>query len=143
MTQAPQLGDPTLDADHEILAGLIEQLAAASDDTVLPALEALITHASHHFGIEDEEIRMSKDGNANCHLDEHAAVLKSLRDVREMIARGLEAPRSKLLISRLSAELRRWLPEHVLGMDAAVATARSKKRLGGAPIVLTRQRRSP
>ena len=46
-------------------------------------------------------------------------------------------------LARLTAELRRWLPEHVTAMDAGVAHTRTRSRLGGAPVVLTRRSSPP
>lgn len=132
MTEAPALGDPTLDADHAKLADLVDRLAAAKGADVLASLDALQAHASEHFALEDQELRQMRDGNASCHLDEHAAVLKSMDEVRGIVAAGPD-----------SVELRRWLPEHVTAMDAGVAHTRTRSRLGGAPVVLTRRSSPP
>jgi hemerythrin len=136
MSQSLALGDPKLDADHEELLRLIEQLAAAPPERVVQALRALQAHATEHFTMEDIDLRDMKDGNATCHIDEHAAVLKSLEEVCVQAAPEPASERSQDMLVRLVAELRRWLPVHVLEMDAAVASSRTKKRLGGAPIVL-------
>jgi hemerythrin len=136
MPNSLALGDPKLDADHDELLRLIERLAGASPDGVVDALRALQAHATDHFGIEDEHLRIMKDGNAACHIDEHAAVLNSLEEVCQAVAPDPGSERSQDILVRLVKELRRWLPEHVLEMDAAVATARTKQRLGGAPVVL-------
>jgi hemerythrin-like metal-binding protein len=136
MPQSLALGDPKLDADHDELQRLIDRLAAAPPEGVVEALRALQAHATEHFGTEDAHLRIMKDGNAACHIDEHAAVLKSLEEVCVHVAPEPASPRSQDMLARLVQELRRWLPEHVLEMDAAVATARTKERLGGAPVVL-------
>jgi hemerythrin len=86
--------------------------------------------------MEDQDLHDMKDGNATCHIDEHAAVLKSLEEVCVHVAPDPASARSRDMLVRLVAELRRWLPVHVLEMDAAVASSRTRKRLGGAPIVL-------
>lgn len=139
MTQRLDLGDARLDADHAQLERLIDGLASAAAAQRLDAFDALEAHAASHFALEDEEIREMKDGNATCHLDEHAAVLRSLREVREIIAPDPGNQAAGALLSRLTAELRRWLPEHVLSMDASVAHTRTRRRLGGVPVVLTRR----
>ena len=169
MTEAPALGDPTLDADHAKLADLVDRLAAAKGADVLASLDALQAHASEHFALEDQELRQMRDGNASCHLDEHAAVLKSMDEVRGIVAAGPDSTESAHLVARLTAELmaldpkqhakmrpypplntlhvtaelRRWLPEHVTAMDAGVAHTRTRSRLGGAPVVLTRRSSPP
>jgi hemerythrin-like metal-binding protein len=139
MTNDLALGDPRLDADHAEIQRLTERLAEAPPAGLVDALQALRDHASEHFAIEDQDLREMKDGNASCHLDEHAAVLASLAAVCERVGPAPAAPESQDMVSRLVAELRRWLPEHVQQMDAAVATSRTKKRLGGAPVVLSRR----
>ena len=143
MTEAPALGDPTLDADHAKLADLVDRLAAAKGADVLASLDALQAHASEHFALEDQELRQMRDGNASCHLDEHAAVLKSMDEVRGIVAAGPDSTESAHLVARLTAELRRWLLEHVTAMDAGVAHTRTRSRLGGAPVVLTRRSSPP
>lgn len=135
------LGDPQLDADHEQLHRLIDALAAAAGGGVRPALQALHAHAKEHFDLEDQDLRLMRDGNATCHLDEHAQVLRSFEEVDAILARDPGSREADLLIAQLVAELRRWLPEHVQAMDAAVAHFRSKRRLGGSPVVIMRKRR--
>jgi hemerythrin-like metal-binding protein len=130
------LGDPKLDSDHGELDRLIEQLAAAPPERAVETLRALQRHATEHFNMEDQDLHDMKDGNATCHIDEHAAVLKSLEEVCVHVAPDPASARSRDMLVRLVAELRRWLPVHVLEMDAAVASSRTRKRLGGAPIVL-------
>jgi hemerythrin-like metal-binding protein len=133
------LGDPTLDADHAELLRLIDALDAAQPHELVAALEALRDHAAKHFAVEDEELRQMKDGNASCHLDEHQAVLKSLGEVRDIVAGADSSLDVAALIRPLCAELYRWLPEHVQAMDAGVAIFRTKSRFGGAPVVITRK----
>lgn len=143
MTDLPELGDPTLDADHRKLAALIAQVEGAPAESVLVRLDRLYAHAREHFALEDEELHMMRDGNASCHLDEHAAVLRSIHEVRDLMAADSASPVSRKLLARLVAELLRWLPEHVLAMDAGVANSRIRKRLGGSPIVITRRSSTP
>jgi hemerythrin len=145
MSESPalDLGDPVLDQDHAELLRLIHRLREAPLDKAHPALNELKAHAAKHFEVEDADLRRLRDGNSKCHLDEHAAVLRSLGEVSEVLARP--APTSEIegrqsMLSRLATELMRWLPEHVLQMDAAVASFRTKERLGGAPVVIARKR---
>lgn len=139
---ALSLGDPTLDQDHAELLRLIHRLRDASLTEAVPALDQLRTHAAKHFEIEDADLRRVRDGNAKCHLDEHAAVLQSLGEVGEILAApaaASELQTRQSMLSRLVADLMRWLPEHVQQMDAAVANFRTKERLGGAPVVIARK----
>lgn len=136
------LGDPVLDADHSEILRLAEQLRAASPQEVGGVLQALRAHTGEHFAREDEDIRRQGGPNATCHLDEHAAVLKSFDEVLELLADpATPAETVQRVQAGLSQELLRWLPEHVSQMDASVATGRTQERLGGAPVLV--QRRKP
>ena len=135
----PDLGDPALDTEHRELEQLIAQLADASAERMVDCLDALTARAADHFAAEDRDLREMKSGDVGCHLDEHAAVLKSLREVRDLIQADPASPRSIHLVAGLSSELQRWLPEHVFAMDAGIANQRSRRRLGGLPVVISRR----
>lgn len=134
------LGDSVLDEDHLRLEDLVLQLRDAPLDEVSRRLEAVREHASRHFALEDIELRAMADGNAKCHLDEHAAVLNSLDEVMVVLTQvDVAAEKKALLINRLATELLVWLPGHVHEMDAGVASHRSKQHFGGAPVKIARR----
>jgi hemerythrin len=134
------LGDPGLDEDHARLHECIVRLLEAPAHDVAGALDALHRCASAHFEAEDADLRGMRDGNAQCHLDEHGAVLKSLAEVRAvLVADQLAAPRKRELVRRLGVQLLEWLPHHVQEMDAAVARWRVQQRFGGAPVQIARR----
>lgn len=134
------LGDSVLDEDHLRLEDPVLQLRDAPLDEVSRRLEAVREHASRHFALEDIELRAMADGNAKCHLDEHAAVLNSLDEVMVVLTQvDVAAEKKALLINRLATELHVWLPGHVHEMDAGVASHRSKQRFGGAPVKIARR----
>lgn len=133
--QLPMLGDPVLDREHQDFAQLVSALADATEADAGIRLDSLRTLAASHFAHEDAELARLGGANAQCHLDEHAAVLHSLGQVRAMI----ETTPDMRLCRRLVAELERWLPEHVQAMDAGLATSLTQARLGGAPLVLHRR----
>lgn len=130
------LGDPRLDQDHAELRRLAQHLAQARNrQEVVAALDALARHCAAHFAAEDEDLRrMQGNDDAVCHIDEHAAVLNSLAEVRDWVSGNDDVAGMANLVQSLCAELERWLPEHVRYMDSAVAAYRSKNRFGGAPI---------
>jgi hemerythrin-like metal-binding protein len=130
------LGDPVLDQEHTEFQRLIEILLQAQPSGAIAALAALKAHAAKHFELEDQDLRRQGDGNATCHLDEHAAVLRSMDEVAAVLAQP-ESPQG--LAPRLASELLRWLPEHVHAMDASVAAARARERFGGQPVQVMRQ----
>lgn len=130
------LGDPRLDRDHAELQRLAQRLAQTRNrQEVLAALDALARHCAAHFATEDEDLRlMQGNDDAVCHIDEHAAVLKSLAEVKDWVNANDDAAGTANLVQSLCAELERWLPEHVHYMDSAVAAYRSKNRFGGVPV---------
>jgi hemerythrin-like metal-binding protein len=139
-TPVRALGDAQLDAEHEELQRLSEELLAAGPERLVAALDALRGHVAAHFEGEDQDLRRLGGHNAECHLDEHAAVLKSLEEVRMIVADPTSEGSAKLrLARRLASQLSQWLPEHVDQMDASVAAARDRERLGGTRVQITRQ----
>jgi len=136
----PHLGDAVLDADHARLHARIHELLEAPAGQRVAVLAALRACAAEHFGAEDEDLRRMGDANSKCHLDEHGAVLGSLDEVREVLARDqLDEAGKAHLVRRLGLQLLDWLPHHVQEMDEAVARHRVKQRFGGAPVRIARR----
>jgi hemerythrin-like metal-binding protein len=137
------LGDVNLDADHQQLDTHIRQLLQASPQQQPAILAALRAHAAQHFATEDEDLRIIKGGNATCHIDEHASVLKSLDEVSEALGSTEWTDEAKQdMVQRLATQLLGWLPYHVQEMDTGVATWRARQRLGGVPMQIQRRPRS-
>ena len=68
-----------------------------------------------------------------CHVDEHAAVLKSVDEVVALVAAG------NLAIGRdLAGELVRWFPEHTHHMDQSLSAWLCRRSTGGAPLLFRR-----
>lgn len=135
------LGDSSLDEDHARFQELVHVLLGAGPNASLDALEALHSHAERHFDEEDRDLRLMKDGNASCHIKEHAEVLASLSGVRAVLVDDKVALDAKeQLFRRLAIELLSWLPAHVTEMDAGIAAYRSARRFGGAQVRIVRAR---
>lgn len=130
------LGHPTMDETHHEFVACVNALLTVDDAQLERALDAFAEHARHHFGDEDDAMRDSVYGSAGCHIDEHAAVLRSLDDVRAMLAKGrMDVVRS---FARALAE---WFPEHVRVMDQGLARWLVQQKLGASPVVVRRQLR--
>lgn len=140
LAMPPVLGDAMLDRDHAALFHLIQALLVASGGAAVMALDALRAECREHFSREDDDLRRLGGNNAVCHLDEHAAVLQSLDEVHSILCDQSTAPATaQRLVTSLSLELLRWLPEHVREMDAGLAAERCKSRFGSAPLMLVRR----
>jgi hemerythrin len=134
------LGEPALDEEHLILLQLVERLRSSPTEAWITCLDDLAQHARRHFEQEDVDLRAIGGEAIQCHLDEHAAVMQSLADVRQALGQAKPiGPQELDMIDRLVEEFFRWLPEHVQVMDATVAHYRSKRRLGGAPILIKKK----
>jgi hemerythrin len=126
-------GHAGMDATHQSFVAVANDLVAACDAELLPRLRSFEAHAQAHFGEEDALMRSTAYPSAGCHLDEHAAVLKSVAEVIALVAQG------NFAIGRdLAEELVRWFPEHTHHMDKSLTAWLFNLTTGGAPLVLRR-----
>lgn len=96
-------------------------------------LDQLSVHTEHHFEQENRLMNESEFPSRGCHIDEHNAVLASVREVRELLAQG-----NTDVCRRLVNELSEWFPSHTDHLDSALAHWLSKKQYGGKPVVIKR-----
>lgn len=129
------LGHHAMDETHHEFVTCVNALLTAKDRQLEQALDAFEAHARRHFGEEDADMRETAYGSAGCHIDEHAAVLKSIDDVREMLARGRTE-----VVRTFGYALMDWFPEHVRVMDQGLASWLIQRKLGGSPVVIRRAR---
>ena len=128
------LGYAPMDGTHEEFVRCVTAVQDASDAELPAAMDALEQHLREHFGQEDQWMRETAFPPGDCHIDEHAAVLKSMEEVQALLAGGNTAePR------RLAAALADWFPGHADYLDAALAQWMCKQRLGAKPVVLKRK----
>ena len=135
------LGYGPMDGVHQEFVQCLSALQQAADADLPAALDALEAHVLAHFGEEDRWMEQTGFPARECHVNEHAAVLASLRGVKERLAQGDTA-----VCRRLALELVRWFPGHADYLDSALAHWMCKQRLGGKPVVVRRdigRRRTP
>jgi hemerythrin len=130
------LGYPPMDRTHQEFVDVVSALHAASDDALVPRLDAVIAHLVEHFGQEDRWMEETEFPPRDCHRDEHAAVLRSAYEVRERLAAGDTA-----LCRRFAQELIRWFPGHADYLDSALSHWMVKRSTGGKPVVLKKSLR--
>ena len=127
------LGFPAMDEEHREFVGCLQALQQADAASVAQRLDEFADHARKHFGAEDRWMEETKFPARECHVDEHAAVLKSLDEVRARVAAG-----NATNVPSLAAELARWFPGHADYLDSALAAWMSKQRWDAKPIVIRR-----
>ena len=127
------LGYAPMDAVHEEFVQCVCALQEAPDADLPHLLEQFAQHAERHFGEEDRWMEETGFPARECHIDEHAAVMKSVREVQHLLAQGNTA-----VCRRLAQELANWFPGHADYLDSALAHWMCKQRLGGKPVVIRR-----
>jgi hemerythrin-like metal-binding protein len=127
------LGHEPMDETHREFVELVGALQTAPDECLADLLAEFEAHARRHFGEEDRWMRETAFPPRDCHIDEHAAVLRSIGQVRELVAQGdlSEVP-------RLAAALADWFPGHADWLDSALAHWMCKRAYGGKPVVVRR-----
>ena len=127
------MGHGPMDDIHEEFVQLAGQLETASDAQLPELLQAMEVHLHHHFAEEDQWMLSTSFPPRDCHIDEHAAVLKSVAEVRLKLAEG-----NVTLCRDLIKALVDWFPGHATHLDSALAHWLSKQRFGGKPVVIRR-----
>ena len=125
------LGHDAMDDTHREFVDCVDALLRAGDGESSAALEAFSEHAHRHFGEEDQAMRESAYGSAGCHVDEHAAVLRSLDEVRVALDAG-----QTQVVRAFARALADWFPQHATVMDMGLARWLVQRRLGGSPVVI-------
>lgn len=128
------LGYPSMDKTHESFVRTLQALRLAPDADLASALRNMLHHLEEHFEEEDRWMRETQFPPRDCHIDEHAAVLKSVREVLALVDQGGH----EAVCRDLADELARWFPGHADYLDSALAAWMCKQRHGGKPVVIRR-----
>lgn len=135
-SDARLLGFPQMDDVHKEFYTVALQLVISTDATAAAAIDAFEKHAISHFEQEDEWMRSTNFPPRDCHIDEHAAVLKSVAEVKEAVAQGRAGAE---LVRDIGMHLFDWFPGHADYLDSALAAWMTKQTMGGKPVVLRRK----
>ncbi len=133
-TDAFVLGHEPIDATHREFVELVGALQRAPDERVPALLADFEAHARRHFGDEDRWMRETGFPPRDCHIDEHASVLRSVEAVRAHVEQTGEAAEGR----RLADALADWFPGHADWLDSALAHWLCKRAYGGKPVVIRR-----
>ena len=127
------LGYSAMDDEHREFVATLQALLAADANSVAARLDDFAAHARRHFAAEDTWMNETAFPPRQCHIDEHAAVLASVDEVRALVARGRVEH-----VPSLAAALADWFPRHAHHLDSALATWMCKQRFSARPVVLRR-----
>ena len=128
------LGYDPMDDTHQEFVFQVGRLQTAADPQLLALLDELLAHTRAHFEEENRWMRETAFPPADCHIEQHDAVLASMVDVRRLVA---EEGRTDLCRSLVQA-LADWFPGHATHLDSALAHWMFKRQYGGKPVVLRR-----
>lgn len=131
------LGYAPMDRIHAEFDALLESAQAPGTHNWLQLLEAIDAHLRSHFEAEDRWMTETAFPPRDCHMDEHAAVLKSSGEVLELARQGNFNPAPSFVDA-----LAGWFPGHADYLDSALAAWMCKRQFGGKPVVLHRPRRN-
>lgn len=126
-------GHGQIDDDHDALMAASLALRDAPVKEFASGFAALHADFSEHFAIEDALMAQHDFASRQCHLDEHAAVLRSFEEVERLLRAGQPDP-----ARRMAAEIVNWLPEHIDALDRHLAKFLFHRKTGGAPVLLHR-----
>jgi hemerythrin len=125
------LGFGPMDDVHAEFDTLVAEALRCADGALPAHLDRLAVHMRAHFGAEDGWMLEANFPARDCHIDEHAAVLRSADEVLSLVAAG------NVAVGRAFVkELVRWFPGHADYLDSALAAWMCKRRFGGSPVVL-------
>ncbi len=129
--RAGELGYAPMDRIHSEFDELLLRANAAGDHDWVPLLSEMDAHLRAHFEMEDQWMRETEFPPRDCHIDEHAAVLRSSSEVLALAREGDFGAAPSFV-----SELARWFPGHADYLDSALAAWMCKRQFGGKPVVL-------
>lgn len=135
-SDARVLGFTLMDEVHKEFYLVALQLVTCTDSTAATAMDQFEKHAVSHFAQEDEWMSSTEFPPRDCHIKEHAAVLKSVSEVKEAVERGQAGAD---LVRDLGMHLFEWFPGHADYLDSALAAWMTKRTMGGKPVVFRRK----
>lgn len=131
------LGYGPMDDIHAEFEELLAVASAPGEPDWVSLLTRIDAHLRSHFEAEDGWMTETEFPPRECHIDEHAAVLKSSGEVLALAVRGETAVARSFV-----TELARWFPGHADHLDSALAAWMCHRRFGAGPVVLHPPRRA-
>jgi hemerythrin len=125
-----------MDETHEEFVEIVGRMQVAQAQQLPALLAEMMAHAQAHFEQENAWMRDTGFPPRDCHIEQHDAVLASMREVALLLDQG-DTDECRRLVEALAD----WFPSHATHLDSALAHWMFKREHGGKPVVL--RRRSP
>ena len=130
-----ELGYAPMDSIHAEFEALLLRANTPGVQEWVQLLAEIDAHLRSHFEAEDRWMLETDFPPRDCHMDEHAAVLKSSGEVLQLARQGNFHAAPSFV-----ASLAQWFPGHADYLDSALAAWMCKRQFGGKPVVLHRPR---
>jgi hemerythrin len=130
------VGFGPMDQTHREFVDQIRALGNAEEAAIAATLLKIEAHCEQHFASEEGLMLDSDYPSADCHAQEHAAVLASVREVSQWWQPGGDVE----TVRRLAAALSTWFETHTAYLDSALSQWLVKRQYGGIAVVLRRNR---
>lgn len=127
------VGHAAIDGMHREFLACIAATLNAPDTAFERAFDELVQHLAAHFSMEEALMVRYQFPPAQCHIDEHAAVMRSVDAICPEVAAGQFTSGRDLLRALLD-----WFPGHSDYLDSALSIWISKQDAGGTPLVFRR-----
>lgn len=111
------LGDAEIDAQHQTLFALVNELLSATEKSHLTgAVANLLKHTRDHFAHEEMVMRSTNYPGLQTHVEQHNTLLSKLGNASELIANY------SLTMANLESFLSAWLLNHMETLDAPLVS---------------------
>jgi hemerythrin len=127
-------GHTGMDLTHREFVSMVEALRSCPDWEIPGRLGELLTHCADHFSDEQQLMELHDFPATECHVNEHAAVHRSIAEVMTMTDKASQAEVAR----RLADQLAHWFGMHLTYLDSALAHWVVKRTHGGIPVVIRR-----
>jgi hemerythrin len=117
-TQGMSVGVPSIDADHQALIGMVNQLddaikAAKGQERFGSVLDALLDYTMYHFGREEALMEACGYPDLEAHRHTHRVLRTQVAHIRDRHSGNPDAIRDREVL----AFLKNWLTSHIMGRD--------------------------
>ena len=121
-TQNMSVGIQSIDADHQILVGMVNRLddaikAARGKDSVSGILDALLDYTTYHFGREEALMQACGYPDLDPHRHTHKVLRTQVTHIRNRYLANPETIHDREVL----AFLKNWLTSHIMGRDKLYA----------------------
>ncbi len=120
------VGINTIDSQHQELVNILNRLFVAvskreGDQAIAGILDALLDYTKKHFALEEKLMRQAKYADFDAHVEQHHKFIEQLDQMshKHMV-------QDKPIYFEMLAFLKRWLKEHIQGVDTKYSAAMAK-----------------